>query len=279
MRAMRRTIRGAAILPLALLGILPLACGTQGPATSTESDAADATSMQSVQIATDAYVAYQHADCETVYRLTQPEQLDAMQATELRYALRLVRGFCQEQDGDQPTARLTYRQVVRESPSGSFAAADAEERLRTLDRLADDPEFAQRLEQAAHGQPTLAEPREPSERSDALYPPLARVAGVEGFAVVEYGIRRNGETTDPVIVDSEPPFVFEGAALRAVRSWKYRSKRNADPDDRHMIRIVFRTAAAPVTLDEEAAADSASDEAARSAAPGRSTTGADETAP
>ncbi|MEZ4332671.1 MAG: energy transducer TonB [Myxococcota bacterium] len=223
--------------------------------------------MQGLQIAADAYIAYQHADCETVYRLTQPQQLDAMQATELRYALRLVRGFCQELDGDQPTARLSYRQVIREAPPGSFAAADADERLRALDRLADDPEFARRLEQTALRPPVLPTPREASERSEALYPPLARAAGVEGFAVVEFGIRRNGQTTDPVVVDSEPPFVFEGTALRAVRSWRYRSKRQADPDERHMIRIVFQTAT-PVTLEEQAAGEADPADAPPSEAPG-----------
>lgn len=259
MGAMGRTIRGTALLLLALAGLLTSACATRGPTESDASESAESESMQGVQIATDAYIAYQHADCETVYRLTQPQQLDAMQPTELRYSLRLVRGFCQELDGDQPTARLTYRQLIREAPNGSFAAADAEERLRTLDRIADDPAFARYVEQSARRPPSLPEPREPSERSEALYPPLARVAGVEGFAVVEFGIRRNGETTDPVVVDSEPPYVFEGSALRAVRSWRYRTRRAADPDERHMIRIVFRTAVAPVTLEEAPSAGAGGD--------------------
>ena len=124
---MRRIIRRTAI---ALLGIASFACQQDGPPPSEPAE------IQGIQVATDAYVAYQHADCETVYRLTQPDLLEGMQATELRYSLRLVRGYCQELDGDQPAARTTYRQVIQEAPT-SFAAEDARERIRILDLLAD----------------------------------------------------------------------------------------------------------------------------------------------
>ncbi len=212
--------------------------------------------IQGIQIATDAYVAYQHADCETVYRLTQPDVIDALQATELRYSLRLARGFCQELDGDQPAARQTYRRVIDEGPS-SFAAEDARERLRILDREVDDPDYLRRVADAARRvrQPSVA--REPSVRTTALYPPLARASAVEGFAVVEFGVAANGRTVDPIIVDSDPPFVFEGSALRAVRQWIYKSQRKADSDARSVIRIVFRTAVDPEPVDEPAATEAA----------------------
>ena len=81
---MRGTIRGIAA---AVGGLLFLACRQNAPSAPAPDE------IQGIQIATDAYVAYQHADCETVYRLTQPDLLDAMQATELRYSLRLVRAL------------------------------------------------------------------------------------------------------------------------------------------------------------------------------------------
>lgn len=248
---MRRIIRRTAIT---LLGIASFACQQDGPPPASESG-----EIQGIQVATDAYVAYQHADCETVYRLTQPDLLEAMQATELRYSMRLVRGFCQELDGDQPAARSTYREVVREGPT-SFAAADARERIRILELLADDPGFLERVERAAQGPRGSSVSREPAERPPALYPPLARAAGVEGFAVVEFGIDPAGRTIDPIIVDSEPPFLFEATALRAVRGWEYKSKRKADPSQRHVIRIAFRTAVEPVLVDEEPGATSVTHE-------------------
>jgi len=242
---MRRIDRGIAT---ALFGIAALACATDQPAPEAvpESDP-----VQGIQVATEAYVAYQHSDCETVYQLTQPAQIDALQATELRHSLRLVRGFCQELDGDQPAARVTYRQLIDEAPK-SFAAADAEQRLETLDRLADDPEFARRVEAASKRASRPAATREPSSaREPASYPPLARATGVEGFAVIEFGVTKRGETIDPIVVDSDPPFVFEATSLRAVRGWQYKSQRRADPDERLLIRIVFRTAVDPVTVEDE----------------------------
>ncbi|MEZ4278934.1 MAG: energy transducer TonB [Myxococcota bacterium] len=247
---MRALIIGMAA---AASGLLSLACQQSAEAPPGSQDAQE---IQGIQIATDAYVAYQHSDCETVYRLTQPGVVDALQATELRHSLRLVRGFCQEIDGDPSAARQTYRRLIDEAPS-SFAAQDARERLRLLDRELDDPSYARRSEDAARRVLRPSEPREPSARSAALYPPLARASAVEGFAVVEFGIARNGKTVDPIVVASDPPFLFDGAALRAVREWLYKSKRDADPEARHAIRIVFRPTAPPTLSDEAAAPASA----------------------
>ncbi|MBY0400568.1 TonB family protein [Myxococcota bacterium] len=244
---MRQIICRAAIT---LIGIAGFACQQDGPPPSEPAE------IQGIQVATDAYLAYQHADCETVYRLTQPDLIDAMQATELRHSLRLVRGFCQELDGDQPASRQTYHKVIDEAPT-SFAAADARERLRILDLLARDPDFAARIERAAQGARSAAGSREPAERPPALYPPLARASGIEGFAVVQFGIAADGSTLDPIVVDSEPPFLFEATSLRAVREWEYKSKRQADPSERFMIRIAFRTALEPVLVDEDPSASSA----------------------
>ena len=236
---MRGTIRGIAAVAG---GLLFVACRQNA------SSAPDPEEIQGIQIATDAYVAYQHADCETVYRLTQPDLLDAMQATELRYSLRLVRGYCQESDGDQPASRVTYRRIIDES-SSSFAAADARERLRILDLRAEDPDFQRRVDEAARRASKPSSPREPAVRTAALYPPLARASAVEGFAVVEFGVTDEGKTADPIVVDSEPPFVFEGTALRAVRDWVYKRQRSGDPDARQVIRIVFRTALEPSIIE------------------------------
>lgn len=244
---MRGTKHGIAA---AVGGILLLACRQNAPQPLASSESGD---IQGIQIATDAYVAYQHSDCETVYRLTQPDLIDEMQETELRYSLRLVRGYCQELDGDQPAARVTYRRVIDERAT-SFAAEDARERLRILDLQADDPEFLPRVEEAARRATRPSTPREPSVRTAAHYPPVARAAAVEGFAVVEFGVGRDGKTVDPIVVASDPPFIFEGTALRAVRGWIYKTQRSADPDARQAIRIVFRSTLEPVTLEQPDAA-------------------------
>lgn len=228
------------------IGLLWIGCAHDEPTTG----ATDAP-IPGLALATEAYAAYQHADCETVYALSEPDRLDAMQATEVRYGLRLARGFCQEIDRDAAAARETYRRAIQEEAT-SFASEDARERICILDRLGNDPDYARRVERAANGPRSGGTPREPMSREPAIYPPLARASGVDGFVVIEFGIDRDGHTSDPLVVDSEPPFLFDGAGLRAVRNWTYRPQRTADTDVRHVIRIVFRTELEPEMVEEPA---------------------------
>lgn len=230
------------------IGLVFFACAHDEPKSGT-----GAAPIPGLKVATEAYAAYQHADCETVYGLSQPDQLDAMQATEVRYGLRVVRGFCQEIDGDFAAARETYRRSIQEE-AVSFASEDARERLRILDLMTNDPDYARRIERAKAGPHTAAETREPMAREPAVYPPLARASGVEGFVVIEYRITNDGHTSDAIVVDSEPPFLFDGSGLRAVRNWTYRPKQAANADDRHVIRIVFKTELEPEMIDEPASA-------------------------
>jgi protein TonB len=64
----------------------------------------------------------------------------------------------------------------------------------------------------------------PLVRIQPDYPPRALERGIEGWAVVEFGITPTGTTKDVTAVSSEPPGVFEQAAVRAVQSWKYNPK-------------------------------------------------------
>ena len=57
---------------------------------------------------------------------------------------------------------------------------------------------------------------------DPIYPAQAKVRGVQGYVVLEYRVSEIGEVLDPVVVESEPPGVFDASALAAVRSWRYR---------------------------------------------------------
>lgn len=54
------------------------------------------------------------------------------------------------------------------------------------------------------------------------YPAAARADGVEGYVVLEYRVSEAGEVEAPRVVESSPPGVFDGVALAAIRSWRYR---------------------------------------------------------
>ena len=58
--------------------------------------------------------------------------------------------------------------------------------------------------------------------TDLVYPAEARANGVEGRVVVRYDVTAAGNVANAVVVESEPPGVFDAAALTAVRSWRFR---------------------------------------------------------
>jgi TonB family protein len=47
--------------------------------------------------------------------------------------------------------------------------------------------------------------------------------------MVDFEISNKGAVVDPVILDSNPPFVFESAALTALRGWSYEPPRRDEP--------------------------------------------------
>jgi len=60
--------------------------------------------------------------------------------------------------------------------------------------------------------------------ADLVYPETAKASGVEGRVVVRYDITTEGNVVNAVVEASEPPGVFDDAALAAVRSWRFRPK-------------------------------------------------------
>lgn len=58
----------------------------------------------------------------------------------------------------------------------------------------------------------------------AVYPQQAKKQGVEGYVLLEFTVQKSGRVVDPVVVSSEPPGVFDHAALSAVRKFKYKPR-------------------------------------------------------
>jgi TonB family protein len=221
--------------PVTLIAILPLvsllsACQTAEP-TPTE--------LEGARTASDAYLAYARGDCVTARTLSDPETLELWPFNEMRHSMLLIQGFCREQDGEVEGARDIYRSLVLEAPT-SFAADDAAERTRVLKLMEQDPEFAERIRRAKdHVDPDKPR-RTPIDRVPVEFPPLAKATRVDGYVVVEFAITQRGTTEDPFVVDSRPPYLFDGAALRAVRQWQYMREGSDDDDNQQLIRILFK---------------------------------------
>jgi protein TonB len=64
----------------------------------------------------------------------------------------------------------------------------------------------------------------PLVRVDPTYPPRAKQRGIEGYVVVEFTITPVGTVADARVLTAEPAFVFDRAALRAVRKYRYNPK-------------------------------------------------------
>ena len=79
--------------------------------------------------------------------------------------------------------------------------------------------------------------------ADLVYPVDARADGVEGRVVVRYDVTAAGTVANAVVVESEPPGVFDAAALNAVRSWRFRpmvDQGEVVPAPARVSELVFR---------------------------------------
>ena len=56
------------------------------------------------------------------------------------------------------------------------------------------------------------------------YPRKAARSGKEGWVKLEFTITRQGTVSDPVVVDAKPRRIFDRAALRAIRKWRFKPK-------------------------------------------------------
>jgi protein TonB len=64
----------------------------------------------------------------------------------------------------------------------------------------------------------------PLVRVPPQYPRRAARRGLEGAVTVAFIITKEGSVRDPEVIDSHPPGIFDEAALRAVKRWKFKSK-------------------------------------------------------
>ena len=79
--------------------------------------------------------------------------------------------------------------------------------------------------------------------ADMVYPATARADGIEGRVVVRYDITVAGTVANAAVVESEPPSVFDDAALETVRSWRFRpmvDRGEVVPAPARISELVFR---------------------------------------
>jgi protein TonB len=75
-----------------------------------------------------------------------------------------------------------------------------------------------------------------------MYPARAQTQGIEGWVLLKFTVTEAGAVADPVVLESQPPGVFDEAARKAVLKFKYKprvenGKPIAVPNVQHLIRF------------------------------------------
>ncbi len=75
-----------------------------------------------------------------------------------------------------------------------------------------------------------------------MYPARAQSQGIEGWVLVKFTVTETGTVIDPVVIESQPPGVFDEAAKKAVLKFKYKprvenGKGMAVTNVQHLIRF------------------------------------------
>lgn len=78
----------------------------------------------------------------------------------------------------------------------------------------------------------------PLVRVQPMYPPTAAQQRIEGWVRMVFDIGTNGSVKNARVMASDPPNVFDMAALQAIKKWKYKPKvENGERVERHNIVV------------------------------------------
>jgi len=65
-----------------------------------------------------------------------------------------------------------------------------------------------------------------------VYPRRAQTRGIEGYVLLEFIVTKTGAVANPVVIESQPPGIFDRSAINAALKFKYKPKVvNGEPID------------------------------------------------
>ena len=64
----------------------------------------------------------------------------------------------------------------------------------------------------------------PIVKVNPVYPPRAQSRGQEGWVLLEFTVTETGAVVDPVVIEAQPPGVFDEAAKKAAVRFKYKPR-------------------------------------------------------
>ena len=76
---------------------------------------------------------------------------------------------------------------------------------------------------------------------ELVYPSVAKEQELDGYVTVRYDVSAEGAISNVVVVESEPPGVFDEAVLAYVRTWKFLpASKDGDPVASHGLESTIR---------------------------------------
>ena len=171
-------------------------------------------------------------------RVSQPSPL-------LEPSFDLLEAYALELQGATGVAKDLYSSIVDQSPR-TVPGYEASLRLRELKRLEAEHVTRTQLKQRMEARSAAALHRygfgvQPISRVEPRYPGIPLAAGIEGWVMVDFAISGDGTIVDPIVLDSHPAFVFDAAALAAIRHWVYEPSTGSEPV-RRTVKLQFQIA-------------------------------------
>lgn len=78
----------------------------------------------------------------------------------------------------------------------------------------------------------------PLIRIEPQYPRRAAMQGIEGWVILQFDITPAGSVNGVRVLDARPPRIFNQAAIKALRKWKYRPKiENGKPIEQKGLKV------------------------------------------
>lgn len=144
--------------------------------------------------------------------------IQAVEATRIEFT-RMVR--------DTQTETRREEKVEREPPPAtpdlpqiSVSTSSVESSLVTMAPVVDTSSAIQGMNINATSDRDVV----PLVRINPDYPQRALSRGIEGWVQVQFTITETGSVTDAVVVASDPPNIFDDAAIKAILRWRYNPK-------------------------------------------------------
>jgi TonB family protein len=175
--------------------------------------------------------AYANGDCHAILESTNSQLIEKL--SDKNDYLAALNGFCLELAGATERAVEQYEALYKADISTETKGL-SNLRLHQLNRLEQlgltREQYADRVKEQAkayfdQGKPNLI----PIHRVNPYYPSNLSNARIEGWSAIAAELTPDGSVSGAEPIDSDPPFLFDLAAMAAFKQWRYPPSTEAEP--------------------------------------------------